>query len=102
MRGGPYEKELAEEVYRRFCPQCGEAIVPKHRGRPKVFCSDRCRYLWKNTHPQPGNWASTREVICPVCGKTFLAFREYDKPRKYCSRACANRGRKKGGEPDGS
>lgn len=87
--------ELAAQTVKRFCPQCGEAIVENLRGRPKVFCSDRCRYAWKNTHPKPENWASTRTAVCPVCGKSFLAFREYDRPRKYCSRACANRARAK-------
>jgi hypothetical protein len=33
--------------------------------------------------------------ICPVCGKEFRASREYKTERKYCSHACANRGRAK-------
>ena len=33
---------------------------------------------------------------CPVCGREFLASREYTQKRKYCSRACANKGRAKG------
>lgn len=88
-------KEMEEEMAKRYCPQCGGEVQRNHRGRPKVFCCDECRYKWKNKHQQPLRWASTRTAYCPVCGKEFLASRESPNPRKYCSRACANRGRAK-------
>ena len=96
---GIEEKEFEDAVVKGFCPECGKAVYQNPRGRRKKFCSDACRFAWKNKHPKPENWKSTRVAICPVCGKEFLASREYKSKRKYCSHACANRGRavKEGG-----
>ena len=88
-----YTAEMIRDMAFSFCPQCGTAIVPNHKGRPRKFCSPECRSRWNNTHPKPENWKSTRIAVCPVCGKEFLASREYKSKRKYCSHACANRGR---------
>ena len=87
------EQEFLDAVATRFCPNCGAAIIQARKGRLKIFCSERCRFQWKNRHPKPENWKSSRTAVCPVCGKPFLASREYSRKRKYCSRACANRGR---------
>ncbi|MCD8398111.1 MAG: hypothetical protein LUD12_13185 [Lachnospiraceae bacterium] len=88
-------EEMQKEMARRYCPQCGGEVFRNHLGRPRVFCSDACRYAWKHKHQQPRRWASTRIAVCPYCGKEFLASREMPNPRKYCSHACANRGRAK-------
>jgi endogenous inhibitor of DNA gyrase (YacG/DUF329 family) len=78
----------------RVCPVCGEVFETKGRGRPKKFCSDKCRGAWNHKHPNLANWKDTsRAAICPWCGKEFTATREYGRLRKYCSHACANRGR---------
>lgn len=87
------KNEYINAVETGFCPNCGAAVTQPKRGRRKVFCSDRCRFQWKNRHPKPENWKTTRKAVCPVCGKEFLAFREYIQPRKFCSRICANRSR---------
>ena len=87
------EKEFEDAVVKGFCPECGKAVYQNPRGRRKKFCSDACRFAWKNKHPKPENWKSTRIAVCPVCGKEFLASREYKSKRKYCNHACANRGR---------
>ena len=87
------KQEFLNAVVKNFCPNCGEAVVRPHLGRKKIFCSDECRFHWKHKHPKPENWKATRSAVCPLCGKTFLAIGEYIRPRKYCSRACANRGR---------
>ena len=87
------KKEFLSAVAFRFCPQCGEPIIQAPTGRKKIFCSDKCRFQWKNRHLKPENWKSTRTAVCPVCGREFLASREYNRLRKYCSRACANKGR---------
>ena len=76
-----------------ICPECGEMFPQNQKGRPKRFCSEKCRTRFHHANPNPGNWKSTRIAECPVCGKEFLASREYAAKRKYCSRACANRGR---------
>ena len=89
------EKEFMESLPSGVCVACGKAVYRNPRGRKKRFCSDECRFKWKNKHPQIKNWKSTRVAVCPECGKEFLATREYRVLRKYCSRACANRGRAK-------
>lgn len=37
-------REFMESVSKRFCPWCGSPVGYKGRGRPRVFCSDRCRW----------------------------------------------------------
>ena len=47
---GPLE-EFLQMCAKRFCPVCGEAIIPNMNGRPKKFCSDRCRGIyWKRRY----------------------------------------------------
>jgi len=87
------EKEFLNAVATGFCPDCGVAVVQPRKGRVKKFCSDECRFQWKNKHRKPENWKSSRTAVCPMCGKEFIASQEYTRPRKYCSRSCANRGR---------
>lgn len=87
------EQEFLDAVATGFCPNCAVPIAQPQRGRRKRFCSDQCRWKWKNLHPRPENWKSSRTAVCPVCGKVFTASREYNRQRKYCSHACANRGR---------
>ena len=77
----------------RVCPVCGIVFEKPGRGRPKRFCSEKCRTYYHHKFPNPANWTSTRIAVCPVCGQEFQASREYNHPRKYCSRACANKGR---------
>lgn len=96
------EAQMLEDMAKRFCPNCGAAVTPNDKGRPRIFCSEPCRYAWKNRNPHPENWKSTRTAICPECGKPFLASREYGRVRKYCSHACANRGRAKRKEREGN
>ena len=66
-----YTAEMIRDMAFSFCPQCGTAIVPNHKGRPRKFCSPECRSRWNNTHPKPENWKTVRSKICPVCGREF-------------------------------
>lgn len=86
--------EFLPHVAERFCPQCGEAVARNQTGRPRKFCSAACRKQWWADHPKPDHWKAARMKTCPVCGKKFLSAKEAYRPRTYCSRACANRGRK--------
>lgn len=90
-----YTAEMIRDMAFSFCPQCGTAIVPNHKGRPRKFCSPECRSRWNNTHPKPENWKTVRSKICQVYGREFSYRHQYGLERKYCSRACANRGRGK-------
>ena len=87
------QDEFLDAVATGFCPECGKEVVQNPRGRRKKFCSEACRFAWKNKHPRPENWKKVDTYICPVCGREFRSRRSGDVKRKYCSRACANRGR---------
>ena len=86
-------QEFMESLPSGFCLECGDSVYQNPKGRRKRFCSDACRIAWNSKHPRPENWKSGRAAICPVCGKKFTAIRESKRQRKYCSHACANRGR---------
>ena len=38
--------EFTAACAKRFCPECGMAIERNKRGRPRSFCSDRCRWAF--------------------------------------------------------
>ena len=85
--------EFLNSVAVSFCPECGREVIQNPKGRRKKFCSDSCRFAWKNKHPKPECWKGIRIAVCPTCGNEFQAYRESKRIRKYCSHACANRGR---------
>ncbi|MGN8818980.1 hypothetical protein ACTNEN_11780 [Oribacterium sp. HCP28S3_H8] len=35
-----------ESCAKRFCPECGKPIEENRRGRPRCFCSNRCRWAF--------------------------------------------------------
>lgn len=86
------QDEFLDAVAEAFCPECGKAIIQNARGRRKKFCSDACRFTWKNRHPKPENWKMVT-LTCQTCGREFQTRGYGEVKRKYCSRACANRGR---------
>lgn len=85
--------EFIRESETGLCPNCGELFPRNPRGRPRRFCSEKCKREYHHLHPNKQNWTCIRSAVCPVCGTTFQAEREYGRLRKYCSHACANRGR---------
>lgn len=89
--------EFLPHVADRFCPQCGRPVDKNPIGRPRKFCSASCRKRWWSEHPKPENWKSAQLKTCPVCGKEFISAKEAYRPRTYCSRICANRGRARHG-----
>lgn len=87
----PDMDDFLSGVAKRFCPSCGEPIIRNKVGRPKVYCSEKCsREFWKS-HQKPEVWNCYEQIVCPVCGRMFRAKRVNTRPRKYCSRACANK-----------
>lgn len=92
------EAGLAGTSLKCFCPECGGEVIQNGRGRPKKFCSERCRLRWQSKHQCPPLRKTAVERTCPVCGKPFLTDRLNSRPRKFCSRACANMARRKHGE----
>lgn len=75
------------EMAKKFCPQCSTKITD-HMGRPRSFCSERCRRNWWKVHPE---FAKPRPSAlyayrCRTCGQPFTAYG--NRHRIYCSRAC--------------
>jgi endogenous inhibitor of DNA gyrase (YacG/DUF329 family) len=88
------EEVLVTEDFVDICPNCGGMFSQNAKGRRKKFCSEKCRTAWNHRHVASTTCKGrARIAICPQCGKTFPAMREYGKQRKYCSVACSNRGR---------
>lgn len=83
------------------CQNCGRPLAQPRTGRPRRFCSDRCRRLWWAAHPEQGK-RSAKAVYhgnCTWCGQPFQS---YGNPnRKYCSHECYVLDRF-GGSEDGS
>lgn len=84
------------EVDADFCPQCG-ALLTQTPGRKRIkFCSDKCRIIWWNSHPEKVNRKAVYGFTCANCGKPFTAYG--NAGRKYCSHACYIADRFKGGD----
>lgn len=70
------------------CLYCGGDVVKSKTGRPKKFCSDKCRREWWKAHPEEINRGKDAcyELICNRCHKKFISYG--NKNRKYCSHEC--------------
>lgn len=66
------------------CKYCGKSITLIKGHRPRVFCSDSCRYnYWKENNKDR---KTKLEVECLCCHKVFYAYKSEN--RKFCSREC--------------
>ena len=81
------------------CKGCGKPItrVPQHRQRQ--FCSDSCRMTYWNSHRDQVRHKLNYPKQCPCCGNEFEI--RGNPNRKYCSRSCADRAKRKGPVADG-
>lgn len=87
------EDEIAEGMIEgRICLNCGGPISQNATGRPKRFCCEECRRSFCEEHPAPERWQSYERIMCPICGRRFFGKKVHR--RKYCSKACSNRGRR--------
>lgn len=90
--------EAAEDVPdsdRTFCRQCGKPVRQIPGRKTMKFCSDECRVVWWNSHPDAVCRKAVYTFICPCCHKTFTAYG--NSSRKYCSHACYIKDRFGGG-----
>lgn len=71
-----------------YCLHCGHILHHKPVGRPKKFCSDRCRKVYWDEHQDEHDKTKTayQELTCHYCGRSFLSYANPN--RKYCSHAC--------------
>jgi len=90
---GTYIKTFETES---FCKCCGKLIAIKKGHRPRVFCSDSCRYKFWRSINNDKNKSTNYVVVCLCCQKKFYSYRSLK--RKFCSRACYDLFRKGGGD----
>lgn len=74
-----------------ICLCCGRELIQQENGRPRKFCSEKCRRQWWKTHPEEGNQKAMYTKACARCGKEFTAYG--NNHRKYCSHDCYIRAR---------
>lgn len=74
------------EMHSGICICCGKEITQQGNGRPRKFCSDRCRRQWWKAHPEEGDQKAMYTKVCARCGKAFTAYG--NDHRKYCSHDC--------------
>lgn len=92
---GSYIKTLEKEF---FCKCCGKPITIKKGHRPRVFCSDGCRYKYWRSNNTNKNKPTNHVVECLCCNKKFYSY--VSLKRKFCSRACYDLFRKGGGNDE--
>jgi hypothetical protein len=83
------------------CAECGGPIEHAELGRPRRFCSDKCKARntnrLQNRRRQPV--VQDAERFCTHCGKSFVPKR---RDQVYCNAGCvvmAYQKRRRGGEP---
>lgn len=88
-----YSNALVKNVQERMkngeaCMYCGGELNRMQTGRPKKFCSDKCRRDWWKMHPEAlkRSEAATYKLVCTHCGTTFISYG--NKNRKYCCHDC--------------
>lgn len=75
-----------ENISFSTCEQCGQELCQINGRKKKRFCSDKCRMLWWNGHPDQINRKANYSCTCAYCGQTFISYG--NKERKYCSHEC--------------
>lgn len=87
--GSALTKNIQEQVMLgKACLYCGKKIEQPKTGRPKKFCSEKCRREWWKMHPEKltKNETAMYPVVCARCGTEFISYG--NKNRKYCSHDC--------------
>lgn len=70
----------------KVCVCCGKEIIQPESGRPRRFCSDKCRRQWWKVHPEEAKRKAIYTKACARCGNVFEAYG--DNRRKYCNHDC--------------
>ncbi|WP_341931264.1 helix-turn-helix domain-containing protein [Streptococcus pluranimalium] len=87
---GQVAQQMLQERVREgtHCLRCSQRLEIKPTGRPKKFCSDKCRKVWWEVHKDDHDKTriAYHELTCQKCGRSFLAYANPN--RKYCSHEC--------------
>jgi predicted transcriptional regulator len=80
---------------RGLCKECGKELKLVPGKKKKVFCSDKCRFIWWNKHRGELKHKVMNKVTYKCCGTEFISFT--NSKRTYCSVECYNKIRCKDG-----
>ena len=69
-----------------MCACCGKEIKQPESGRPRKFCSEKCRRQWWKANPEAGNRKAMYTKVCARCGREFAVYG--NSRRKYCGKDC--------------
>ena len=80
-----YQLDGGEHIY---CKNCMKKLNHTVQGRPKKFCSARCRAIWwRDNQNQPDKTKTAYdELTCQNCGRSFLSYA--NPARKFCGHPC--------------
>ena len=68
------------------CKNCGTNIRQYPKRKRKIFCCDKCRNEWWNSHLELVEHRAYYDYVCPNCGKEFRVYG--NSRRKYCCHEC--------------
>lgn len=80
------------------CKECGKPIKITPGKKKRIYCCDKCRFIWWNKHRDELKHKIRNAVTCSCCGREFITFGSLK--RVYCSVGCYNKVRCKGGDSD--
>ena len=80
------------------CKNCGKQIMTLPGRKEKLFCSDKCRMAWWNSHREQVQKKTYYRLVCAYCGKEFESYGNQN--RKFCCRDCYLRSRRADPAPD--
>lgn len=97
VRGYCYRNPL--DIKKNHCLECGRLVLSMPHRKEKKFCSDNCRMKWWNSHKDLVKKKAVYKFTCSYCGEQFESYG--NKNRKYCSRDCFAKARRKVVENNG-
>ncbi len=87
-------KPIVEQTHNQ-CKNCGDKLLQGTRGKPKKFCSEKCRRNWWKENSDKTEKNALYTLVCQECGEAFQSYG--NKDRKFCNHACYIKNRFKGG-----
>lgn len=80
------EKGMVYSSLSGNCKNCGKKISSIKGKKRKIYCSDKCRLDWWNSHIKEVNKKAFYTITCKHCGKEFISYG--NQKRVYCSHSC--------------